>query len=190
MSENKDELKNQKKKFWNDKKNIVIIVLAILLSISLFNFSSSINYTEYENRISELNKQVEKLKDDSNKLQGEIEHIKQEKNDLTEKNEKLTNEKNALEEQKKTLEEEKQQLNSKIEELNKKIYTSSPSNSAVTKKATSNTPVQNTNSETVYITKTGNKYHKSWCSYLRKSKIAISLDNAKSQGYTACSRCH
>lgn len=43
-------------------------------------------------------------------------------------------------------------------------------------------------STTVYITKTGSKYHRSGCSYL-KSKIPISLSNAIAQGYTACSRC-
>lgn len=48
---------------------------------------------------------------------------------------------------------------------------------------------QQTNSQTVYVTKTGAKYHRSGCQYLKKSKIAISLDNAKSQGYTACSKC-
>lgn len=42
---------------------------------------------------------------------------------------------------------------------------------------------------TVYITKTGNKYHKLGCQYLRQSKIAISLNDAKAKGYTACSKC-
>ena len=44
-------------------------------------------------------------------------------------------------------------------------------------------------SETVYITNTGEKYHRDGCQYLRKSKIAISLDDAIDSGYTACSRC-
>lgn len=43
---------------------------------------------------------------------------------------------------------------------------------------------------TVYITKTGTKYHTATCSSLRKSKIAISLTDAKKRGYTACERCH
>lgn len=43
---------------------------------------------------------------------------------------------------------------------------------------------------TVYITRTGAKYHLSGCQYLRKSKISISLENAVNQGYTACSRCN
>lgn len=41
---------------------------------------------------------------------------------------------------------------------------------------------------TVYITRTGSKYHRSGCSYL-KSKIAIEKKDAIAQGYTACSRC-
>lgn len=43
---------------------------------------------------------------------------------------------------------------------------------------------------TVYVTNTGEKYHSNGCQYLRKSQIEISLDSAKSQGYTPCSRCH
>ncbi len=42
---------------------------------------------------------------------------------------------------------------------------------------------------TVYITNTGKKYHRDGCSYL-KSKIPISLSDAKAQGYTPCSRCN
>ena len=41
----------------------------------------------------------------------------------------------------------------------------------------------------VYITKTGSKYHSGGCRYLSKSKIAISLQNAKSS-YGACSVCN
>jgi len=45
-------------------------------------------------------------------------------------------------------------------------------------------------STTVYITRTGAKYHRGSCSYLRKSKIPISLKDACAQGYTPCSRCN
>jgi competence protein ComEC len=41
----------------------------------------------------------------------------------------------------------------------------------------------------VYITKTGKKYHKDGCSYLRYSKIRIRLSEAKRKGYTPCSKC-
>ena len=43
--------------------------------------------------------------------------------------------------------------------------------------------------ETVYVTKTGEKYHRANCGYLRQSKRAISLSDAKAAGYTPCSRC-
>lgn len=43
-------------------------------------------------------------------------------------------------------------------------------------------------STTVYITKTGAKYHRDGCKYLSKSKIAISLENARSS-YSPCSVC-
>ncbi|GAH49550.1 unnamed protein product, partial [marine sediment metagenome] len=43
---------------------------------------------------------------------------------------------------------------------------------------------------TVYITKIGKKYHLDTCSYLRSSKIPISLADAIVGGYTPCSRCN
>jgi len=43
---------------------------------------------------------------------------------------------------------------------------------------------------TVYVTETGTKYHRGSCSYLKRSKISITLENAKSRGYTPCSRCN
>ncbi len=45
-------------------------------------------------------------------------------------------------------------------------------------------------SVTVYITRTGKKYHRDSCSYLRRSKIRISLKDACARGYTPCSRCN
>lgn len=44
-------------------------------------------------------------------------------------------------------------------------------------------------SSIVYITKTGEKYHRSGCQYLRKSCIEILRSSAVARGYTPCSRC-
>ena len=41
----------------------------------------------------------------------------------------------------------------------------------------------------VYVTTYGDKYHATDCYYLHSSKIAKSLTQAKSSGYTACSYC-
>ena len=43
---------------------------------------------------------------------------------------------------------------------------------------------------TVYITRTGSKYHRDGCQYLRNSKIEIDKKEAIENGYTACSRCN
>ncbi|MHB9024737.1 MAG: copper amine oxidase N-terminal domain-containing protein [Armatimonadota bacterium] len=50
-------------------------------------------------------------------------------------------------------------------------------------------PQATTSGPTVYITRTGAKYHSAGCQYLRRSCIPISLSEAKAQGYTPCSRC-
>lgn len=42
---------------------------------------------------------------------------------------------------------------------------------------------------TVYITKTGSKYHREGCSSLRSSSIPISLSEAKQRGYEPCKIC-
>lgn len=53
------------------------------------------------------------------------------------------------------------------------------------------TPTPNKNqSVIVYTTKTGTKYHVDGCSSLSKSKIPISLSDAKSKGLTPCSKCN
>lgn len=59
-----------------------------------------------------------------------------------------------------------------------------PAKPAETKKQKSNEDV------TVYITRTGAKYHSAGCSYLSRSSIPISLKDAVARGYTPCSRCN
>jgi hypothetical protein len=46
-----------------------------------------------------------------------------------------------------------------------------------------------TKSQTVYVTRTGKKYHRDGCRYLRSSRIPVSLKDAKDRGYTPCSVC-
>jgi hypothetical protein len=42
---------------------------------------------------------------------------------------------------------------------------------------------------TVYITRTGERYHRGSCHHLRRSKIAIKKSEAIAQGYTPCKVC-
>jgi hypothetical protein len=43
--------------------------------------------------------------------------------------------------------------------------------------------------QTVYITRTGKRYHRNSCRYLASSKIPMTLKDAKAQGYTPCKVC-
>ncbi len=49
-----------------------------------------------------------------------------------------------------------------------------------------NTPSANV---TVYVTRSGHKYHCAGCRYLAKSCIPITLSDAKAKGYSPCSVC-
>lgn len=48
---------------------------------------------------------------------------------------------------------------------------------------------QDKQEQTVYITRTGEKYHRGDCRYLSKSKIAIKRKDAIARGYNACKVC-
>jgi hypothetical protein len=51
-------------------------------------------------------------------------------------------------------------------------------------------PRQDPQSQTVYITRTGKKYHRAGCGYLRRSSIPVKLKDAKANGYTPCAVCN
>lgn len=55
--------------------------------------------------------------------------------------------------------------------------------------ASSTAKTEQDKEETVYITKTGKKYHREDCRYLSRSKIAIKRKDAIARGYTPCSVC-
>jgi hypothetical protein len=59
----------------------------------------------------------------------------------------------------------------------------------LTVRAQSGTAQQDPKTVTVYITRTGKKYHRDGCRYLATSKIPISLKDAKAKGFTACKVC-
>lgn len=46
-----------------------------------------------------------------------------------------------------------------------------------------------TQQKIVYITRTGSKYHRGDCRYLRQSKMQTTRKDATRNGYTACSVC-
>lgn len=49
---------------------------------------------------------------------------------------------------------------------------------------------QDSDELTVYVTKTGTKYHRMGCRHLKRSAIPIKLKDAIKAGYTPCSVCN
>ncbi len=74
--------------------------------------------------------------------------------------------------------------------FNKKQGSYNYRDNQTTTNSNSNTTSQQNQSQTVYITKSGTKYHNANCSSLSKSKIPISLKDAKAKRYTPCSKCN
>ncbi|MBV4450634.1 thermonuclease family protein [Clostridium tyrobutyricum] len=66
---------------------------------------------------------------------------------------------------------------------------STQSTSTEQQKVPTQTSTTDNKSMTVYVTKTGHKYHRAGCKYLARSQIPISLGEAESEGYTPCSIC-
>lgn len=64
-----------------------------------------------------------------------------------------------------------------------------PAVSQQTEEHQTETAASNNQSQVVYRTKTGTKYHMSGCSYL-KSKIETTVSEAKAMGLEPCSRCN
>lgn len=51
-------------------------------------------------------------------------------------------------------------------------------------------PLDSVEERSVFITKTGEKYHQSGCFHLRLSQEKITLNDALNRGYTPCQHCH
>lgn len=195
-----------KNKFLNfilNGKNSAIIILSFLLFMTVVTYP-----TDNTSQIANLNNQIQNLNqqiDEKNKVienNPELQKLQEQVVNLQNANQSLSDNNKKLEEEKTTLENEKNELNKKLDEAQK---TSSATSSSANANSSSSQNSNNTNKSvksqvsesstdsqgyTVYITKTGKKYHRSNCSSLSKSKISIDINDAKSQGYTACSKCN
>jgi endonuclease G, mitochondrial len=61
----------------------------------------------------------------------------------------------------------------------------------VNQSKTSSSPARSASPNvTVCVAKSGKKYHRCSCSYLKKSKLTISLRDARARGHSPCSRCN
>lgn len=152
------------------KRNVPAFVLALLLVFVGFGyvFVSNDN-TELEAEVSYLNEEIEHLNEAVDATQQTADNWQEKYNDVS-------RELASLERQIR----DQEVLDAQIDQFEN--YVSNSSNPAPT-------PEPQT-SVTVYITNTGEKYHRWGCQYLWNSSIAVALDYALASGYTPCSRCN
>lgn len=122
-----------------------------------------------------LSQKLEELEAENQKLSGDLTTANQTIQDLSSK---ITDLENQL-----------SQKTAEAEQLSSEKSTSSSKNSTSSDNSDASPDQKSGGGATVYITKTGEKYHTGGCSCLKKSKIAISLSEAKADGYSPCSRC-
>ena len=203
---------NLKEKLRNSKvKSIAIKIAVFILFITAMGLSNDNN---------KLSKQIEALSNDNEYLQNSVKDLtdkiseyEQADNSYEDDLSKLQSQISELEGYRDTyqdLENQYNDLNAGYSDINSKYealqaeneslqiqvqgYAEQISNinaSTITSQSDdNNTSLVETDSYEVYITKTGSKYHRGSCSYLKQSKIGITKSDAIAQGYTACSRCN
>lgn len=161
-------------------RKIVYIISIILITFNSFLGCSSSKPKEINNNIVVAQKEQDKI------------NLEQEEKEKAELKLKQETERKAQEEDKQKLEEEqkaKKEAEEKLKrekEVNTKLESQAKSQRTLSQNTT-NAESQR-KSITVYITKTGEKYHQDGCKYLKKSRIAISLENGK-KTYSPCSVC-
>ncbi len=186
-------------------KTIAIVVLVLLLVACMFtddakkNVKLSHQVDNLTAQISQLNAEIESNNNELRDSERQIAILKSEKDSLQQ-------DKSKLEEEKLNLEKEKNELNTKVEELQKtstisqtqmssgsttSSNTRNNSNSSGSSAKTYNpSSVQNTNSAMVWVGNTGTKYHKQTCRTLKGNGHQITMQQALSEGRTACKVCY
>lgn len=183
------------KKF--DKNTLKTLVIAASLLLNCVLGGASYTYyhhlAEQMNETASLQSQVNHLEGSVSDLQAQADESQPTIDDLKAQVASLTEEKNGLQTQVDTLTSQKADLQKQVDTLKAGASSGSSSGSSSSGGSSASVPAayssSDDQSETVYITNTGSKYHSAGCRYLKKSQIPMSLSEAKRQGYTACSVC-
>lgn len=183
------------KKF--DKNTLKTLVIAASLLLNCVLGGASYTYyhhlAEQMNETASLQSQVSHLESSVSDLQAQVDESQPAIDGLKAQVASLTEEKNGLQSQVDTLTSQKADLQNQVDTLKAGASSGSSSGSSSSGGSSASVPAayssSDDQSETVYITNTGSKYHSAGCRYLKKSQIPMSLSEAKRQGYTACSVC-
>lgn len=179
-----------------DKNTLKTLVIAASLLLNCVLGGASYTYyhhlAEQMNETASLQSQVSHLEGSVSDLQAQVDESQPTIDGLKAQVASLTEEKNGLQAQVDTLTSQKADLQNQVDTL-KAGASSGSSSSGGSSSDSSSVPAayssSDDQSETVYVTDTGSKYHSAGCRYLKKSQIPMLLSEAKRQGYTACSVC-
>lgn len=183
------------KKF--DKNTLKTLIIAASLLLNCILGGASYTYyhhlAEQMNETASLQSQVNHLEGSVSDLQAQVDESQPAIDGLKAQVASLTEEKNGLQSQVDMLTSQKADLQKQVDTLKAGASSGSSSGSSSNGGSSASVPAayssSDDQSETVYITNTGSKYHSAGCRYLKKSQIPMSLSEAKRQGYTACSVC-
>lgn len=183
------------KKF--DKNTLKTLIIAASLLLNCILGGASYTYyhhlAEQMNETASLQSQVNHLEGSVSDLQAQADESQPTIDGLKAQVASLTEEKNGLQTQVDTLTSQKADLQKQVDTLKAGASSGSSSGSSSSGGSSASVPAayssSDDQSETVYVTDTGSKYHSAGCRYLKKSQIPMSLSEAKRQGYTACSVC-
>ena len=183
------------KKF--DKNTLKTLIIAASLLLNCILGGASYTYyhhlAEQMNETASLQSQVNHLEGSVSDLQAQVDESQPAIDGLKAQVASLTEEKNGLQSQVDMLTSQKADLQKQVDTLKAGASSGSSSGSSSSGGSSASVPAayssSDDQSEPVYITNTGSKYHSAGCRYLKKSQIPMSLSEAKRQGYTACSVC-
>ena len=183
------------KKF--DKNTLKTLVIAASPLLNCLLGGASYTYyhhlAEQMNETASLQSQVSHLEGSVSDLQAQVDESQPTIDGLKAQVSSLTEEKNGLQAQVDTHTSQKADLQKQVDTLKAGASSGSSSGSSSSGGSSASVPAayssSDDQSETVYVTDTGSKYHSAGCRYLKKSQIPMSLSEAKRHGYTACSVC-
>lgn len=187
------------KKRWKKYLLYVLGVFVLIAAIGSCNSDGNTGelqaqVTELQKENKELNTQLEELKKQNETLETEAEESKEQIAQLESDKENENADYDTLKAENEALQSQIVGLEAQIQELQvqeeQKVTENTSNDEVVAPQSDSFESAQEPESYTVYITKTGSKYHRDGCRYLRQSQIAIEKDKAVSQGYSPCSVCN
>ena len=175
-----------------DKKALKTLVIAASLLLNCVLGGASYTYyhhlAEQMNETASLQSQVSHLEGSVSDLQAQVDESQPTIDNLKAQVASLTEEKNGLQAQVDTLTSQKADLQNQVNTQQADVSggSSSGSSSGGSSSDSSSVPAayssSDDQSETVYVTDTGSKYHSAGCRYLKKSQIPMSLSGSQAAG--------